>query len=222
MTDLRLFIDNEERETIPLESATFMVVKNGDMGAICCRDRLRYLKLDEKHVISQGYIETIKQLAERYSPYLYQIWPEQICICIDEAWEPSEKANPNSSWKIDIQKAPLWLRLITNFEYMIKMRQHWIDKWSEAQLNAAIMSQLLRINPKDGNIYKYTEDFHSRLVATFGLGYLEPNTVIPNLLGEEEIKLHAFKIASGQISMDEVMANQDEGDEGDDEEDGEY
>lgn len=219
MTDLRLFIDNEERETISLESTTFMVVKNGDMGVVCCRDRLRYLKLDEKHVISQGYIETVKQLADRYSPYLYQLWPDQICICIDEAWEPSEKANPNSSWKIDIQKAPLWLRLLTNFEYMIKMRQHWIDKWSEAQLNAAIMSQLLRINPKDGNIYKYTEDFHSRLVATFGLGYLEPGTVIPNLLGEEEIKLHAFKIASGQISMEEVMANQDEGD---DDEDGKY
>ncbi len=135
MTDLRLFIDNKEHETIPLESATFAIIKNGDMGAVCVRDRLRYLKLDERHVISQGYIETIKQLADRYSPYLYQLWPDQICICIDEAWEPSEKANPNSSWKIDIQKAPLWLRLLTNFEYMIKMRQHWIDKWSEAQLN---------------------------------------------------------------------------------------
>ena len=76
------------------------------------------------------------------------------------------------------------------------------------------MSQLLRIDNEKGIIYKYTEDFQSRLVATFGSGYLEPNTVIDDLLDEKTSPiLRGFREASGQVTMEEVMANVAESEE---------
>ena len=94
---------------------------------------------------------------------------------------------------------------VTGFEYILKMRQHWIDKWSDAQIHAAIMSQLLRIDNEKGIIYKYTEDFQSKLVATFGTGYLEPNTIIDDLLAEDTpAVLRGFREASGQVTMEEL------------------
>lgn len=70
------------------------------------------------------------------------------------------------------------------------------------------MSQLLRIDNEKGIIYKYTEDFQSRLVATFGAGYLEPGTVIADLLWDEHPDiLYGFVEASGQITMEELERN---------------
>ena len=68
------------------------------------------------------------------------------------------------------------------------------------------MSQLLRIDNERGIIYKYTEDFQSRLVATFGTGYLEPGNYIEDLLDDNTPSiLRGFKEASGQMTMEEVM-----------------
>lgn len=184
--------------------SSFGVYYNGAYGVEHLHS-MDYIKFDEKHVLRQSYVKITQELCQKYSVYLYSVFPHQMAFVVDEAWEPSEKASKNSAWKIDISKAPAWMRMTTGYEYMIKMRQHWLDKWSEAQLAAAIMSQLLRINPEDGNIFKYTEDFQSRFVATFGIGYLEPKTVIPNLL-TEEVRIIGFKEASGQITMDELPA----------------
>lgn len=199
--------------------ASFAVVYNGAYGALADTTNLDYMKFDDKHVLRQSYIETARELCRKYSQYLCNVYPSRIAFVVDEAWEPSEKASKNSAWKIEISKAPAWLRMTMGYEYMVKMRQHWLEKWSEAQVAAAIMSQLLRINPEDGNIFKYTEDFQSRFVATFGIGYLEPGTVIPNLL-KEQVRIIGFKEASGQISMDELPTEDLKDDEMDEDGDG--
>lgn len=96
-----------------------------------------------------------------------------MCVMVDQDWEPSEKANKNSRWKIDIVKANKLFSGITGYEY--------------------------------------TEDFQSRLVATFGSGYLEPGTVIADLLDEETpAVLKGFQEASGQITMDEIQLKKEE------------
>lgn len=171
------------------------------------KQQLRYLKFDDKHIIRQDYLQRVRELADRYSQHLchlilYRI-ENEIVFIVDEAWEPSENASKNSAWKIDIVKAPYWLRAITGYVFMVKMRGYWLEKWSDAQINAAIMSQLLRINPTEDSVLKYTEDHNSRMIATFGAGYLEPNTVIPDLL-KEDVKIHSFREASGQITIEEL------------------
>ena len=199
----------DQSRKIDCESNNFIFIGAGDGQAGPWRDDENFerMYLDEKHIINQRYIRNVEELIRKYSVYLSGIWASSICVIVDEAWEPSEKANKNSSSKIDIKKAPTLFKLTFGYEFVIYMKQYWIDKWSSAQLNAALMSQLLRINPEESGIYKYTEDYQSRLVATFGIGYLEPHTIIPDLL-QEDIKIRGFKEASGQISIADIEAEE--------------
>jgi hypothetical protein len=86
-----------------------------------------------------------------------------------------------------------------------------VDGWTDAQFHAAVMSQLLRIDPRKGTVKRYTEDFSSALIATFGIGYLEPGTIIPDLL-LDDVRIRGFRPASGQLGMDGIV----DGWEGDD------
>lgn len=208
MLTLKVFKDSEVLRTIDVENNNFILAHNGNGGPIYDKENLMWLKLDDKHIINQRYMPVIKALYEKFDRYLYTLWPDLICCMIDQDWEPSDKANKNSKWKIDIVKANKLFAGVTGYEYILKLRQYWIDQWSEAQLHAAIMSQLLRIDNEKGIIYKYTEDFQSRLVATFGAGYLEPGTVIADLLWDEHPDiLYGFVEASGQITMEELERN---------------
>lgn len=214
MMNLKVYKDGDEIRNIEVENNNFLLVHNGMTGPVYDTENFGYLRIDDKHVISQRYLDIIRALYTKFDKYLYTLWPDVICCMVDQDWEPSEKANKNSAWKIDIVKANSLFTGVTGYEYIIKLRQHWIDKWSKAQLHAAIMSQLLRIDNEKGIIYKYTEDFQSRLVATFGSGYLEPNTVIDDLLdGKTSPILRGFREASGQVTMEEVMANVAESEE---------
>ena len=89
------------------------------------------------------------------------------------------------------------------FKFQIELRKYWIDQWTNAQLAAAIMSQLLRIDTKNGMIKAYSEDEQSRLTATFGNNYLDAGVIIPDVL-TEDIKICAGRQASGQVHMDEI------------------
>ena len=196
--------NNTQIKEIEITDNNFVLVSNGKggIGPEYC-NQFRFLKLDDQHIINQSYQERASQLISKYSSHLCKVYSHTMAFIVDEIWEPSDKSSINSKWKIDIQRAPMWLRLAFGFDYMVKMRGFWLEKWSDAQINAAIMSQLLRINPADGSIFKYTEDNNSKMIATFGAGYLEPQTVIADLL-KEEVKIRGFKEASGQVSMDEL------------------
>ena len=205
MLTLKVYRENQELREIPIESNNFLVVHNGNTGPRYDTENLSWLKIDDKHVINQRYMPIIRDLYEKFDRYLYTLWPDLICCMVDQDWEPNDKANKNSRWKIDIAKANKLFTGITGYEYILKLRQHWIDKWSKAQLHAAIMSQLLRIDNEKGMIYKYTEDFQSRLVATLGAGYLEPDTYIVDLLSDEHpAALRGFQEASGQMTMEDI------------------
>jgi len=196
--------NNTEIKEIEIADNNFVLVSNGAAGTGPeYSNRFRFLKLDDQHIINQSYQDRASKLINKYSAHLHNVYSHTMAFMVDETWEPSDKSSINSKWKIDIQRAPLWLRLTFGFDYVVKMRGHWLEKWSDAQINAAIMSQLLRINPADGSVFKYTEDNNSKMISTFGAGYLEPQTVIPNLL-EEDVKIRGFKEASGQVSMDEL------------------
>lgn len=212
MLILKVCDENEKTlRTINVENNNFLLVQNGMTGPVYDTEDFRYLRINDKHVISQRYLDIIRELYLKFDKYLYTLWPETICCIVDQDWAPSERANKNSRWKIDIVKANNLFTGITGYEYIIKLRQHWINEWSQAQLHAAIMSQLLRIDNERGSIYKYSEDFQSRLVATFGSGYLEPGTVIFDLLDESTpAVLNGFREASGQVTMEEVMMENEE------------
>lgn len=199
--------DNNEVREISISDNNFLLVSNGGSGIGPEYDnKFRFLKMDDQHIINQSYQERADQLVAKYNSILYKVYPYTMAFIVDETWEPSDKSSINSKWKIDIQRAPLWFRLCFGFDYIVKMRGYWIEKWSEAQINAAIMSQLLRVNPADGSIFKYTEDNNSKMIATFGSGYLEPQTVIANLL-EEDVKILGFKEANGQVTIEELHTN---------------
>lgn len=208
--ELKLYTDDGKKfDSFTTPDSNVLVIYNDAEleRPACLKHQLRYLKFDDKHIIRQDYLQRVKELVDRYSQHLshlnlYRI-ENEIVFIVDESWEPSEKASKNSAWKIDIVKAPYWLTALTDYVYVIKMRGYWLEKWTDAQINAAIMSQLLRINPTEDSVLKYTEDHNSRMIATFGAGYLEPNTVIPDLL-KEDVHIHSFREASGQISIDEL------------------
>jgi hypothetical protein len=160
------------------------------------------IRISEACVIDQRYTGIATKLCEQYAHIIpREVVPERICFVIDQHWEPTEAMSDNSKWKADAQKAPVWLRRLTGYAFVIRLRQHWITEWKPAQLAAAILSQLLRINPKgDGSVTKYSLDFQDVLTATFGIGYLEPGVDIPDLLATK-IDLSHFRDASGQMSI---------------------
>jgi hypothetical protein len=167
------------------------------------------LRISDSCVIRQSYLKIARALCQKYRNVIpREVSPESICFTIDEDWEPSNNSNANSAWKIDITKATKWLKFFTGYRFEIKMRQWWINEWTPAQLHAAIFSQLLRINPKgNGTIKKYSLEFPDPLMATFGLGYLEKDIEINDPL-DREITLKGFALATGQISINDTLAQE--------------
>ena len=160
------------------------------------------LRINEKQIIKQvPYQNVATKLKEKYSSFIGYIVERKIMFLVDDLWIPTEKSSVNSMWKIRIKRTTGLIKDITGYDYIIEMRQHWIDGWSEAQVYAAIMSQLLRINGNDGSVFNYTEDYHSKMIATFGAEYLDAETEIGNML-EVEIKIHGFNKANGQMGME--------------------
>lgn len=190
-----------------VDADSAVLIYSHDNSEACInRDHLTTLRLDEKNIITTHYNDIIKGLLDRYSCYLYLSSARDVCVIVDEAWQPPKEETKNAMWKADITKAPKDLRLLLGYEYVLRLRQHWIDRWSKPQLTAAIMSQLLRID-WNGSITKYSEDVTSKLVSTFGAGYLDTTFVdIPDLLeGDEPIFLHDFPRADKQITVDEIQ-----------------
>lgn len=160
------------------------------------------LRINEKQTMKQFVYQSIaSKLKEKYSSFIGHIVERKIMFLVDDLWEPSEKSSVNSMWKIRIKRTNGLVKDITGYDYIIEMRQHWLDNWTKSQTHAAIMSQLLRINGNDGSIYNYTEDYHSKMIATFGAEYLDSDTEIEDML-ETEIKIHGFDKANGQIKME--------------------
>ena len=201
-------ITNENWESQRIVADSVALIYSHDNGEACVnRDHLHTLRLDEKTIISPHYQKTIKKLLDRYSHYLYLSSARDVCVIVDEAWQPPEQAAKNALWKADIAKASKDLRQLLGYSYVLRLRQYWIDRWSGPQLTAAIMSQLLRID-WNGSITKYSEDVTSRLVSTFGSGYLDETFVdIPDLLDKsrEPIVLHDFPRADKQMTVDELQ-----------------
>lgn len=147
----------------------------------------------------------------QYPEYLSHIVPSRILFLEDVEWEQTEKTNKNSRWKIDIKKASKDLREFIGYDYVIKTRTHFIDKWSAAQVVAAIMEKLLRINPDNGSITKYNVDDKMLMVATLGAGFLDKGANIVNIL-ETKVEFKELREASGQIKifdMDTLPDNQE-------------
>jgi hypothetical protein len=184
----------------------FLVMAAGKIGADYFRENLNFVRIDGKHVLDEQYRDIAQTLTEDYSQHLASAFPGQTLFVVDEDWEPSEKSNANTiGSKISISRASADLRMITGYEYVIRMKQYWINEWTNAQLAAAIFSQLARVNAVDGSIANYTAEYTSNLVATFGAGYLEPGAEIPNLL-DGHISIHGMKTApNSQVSMDEMI-----------------
>jgi len=191
--------DGEEKiiiDEINLTDPNVLVKYNG--GTLKSFDRIR---LNEKQIIDQTPYENIaNKLKAEYASYIGHVIPSKILFVIDDEWEPTEKTSINSRWKIKIKKTPGMVRDLTGYDYIIDMRRFWLDQWTKAQTYAAVMSQLLRINAFDGTIFNYTEDYHSKMLATFGAEYLEPDTEIQNML-ENKITIHGFEKANGQMEI---------------------
>lgn len=182
---------------------SFCVVYGTDGATECWAENLRYMKYNDKFVIHQEYQLIAQRLVDAYSDRLVYVEPRRIAFAVDEAWELKENTTPNSRIKVDIKRASKLFALGDAFYYIIHFKGYYLERWSEAQINAAIMSQLIRINNSDGCIMRLQDDAANPLVATFGVGYLEPNTVIPDLL-KERIHIKEFRRADGQMSMDEL------------------
>jgi hypothetical protein len=201
-------------------SSDLFIVANGEIGVnnLRTKDDISVM-VDESTVIDQRYAIVAHKLCTIYggSAIPTAVVPELICFTIDIGWEPHEKANANASWKIDVKKASRWLRWATGYRFEIRLRQHWIEEWTDAQLHAAILSQMLRINPSgDGSVLAYSVDFQDPLTSTFGNGYLNPGTDIPDVM-VEMVRIRRAPEASGQIRMDELPEDSDGANEGADE-----
>lgn len=161
------------------------------------------MMINEKVALKQSYLDTIVKLRNDYADYLSHVNPNNIMVEVDMVWELTEKTTENSRWSIKIKKTSATEELFTGYEYKLQMKDYWIRKWSDAQFNAAILSQLLRINSEDGSVKNYSESFNSKLISTFGEGYLDEHVSIPDVL-QEKIHLKGFQKASQQVTLEDA------------------
>ena len=97
MLDIRVLKDGQEVRNIEIEGNNFLLVQNGAHGPLYDTENFKWLRIDDKHVISQRYLDTVRALYDKFDRYLYTLWPDLVCVMVDQDWEPSEKANKNST-----------------------------------------------------------------------------------------------------------------------------
>lgn len=178
---------------------------------------MKHGRISEKSVVKNAdYQQTVVELKAMYPEYLAHIIPHRILFLEDDVWEQTEKTNKNSRWKIDIKKAGKDLREFVGYDYVINTRTFFIDQWSSAQIIAAIMEKLMRINPENGSITKYNVDDKMLMVATLGAGFLDKGANIINIL-DKKVEFKELRDASGQIKifdMDTLPDNQEKPEDG--------
>jgi hypothetical protein len=195
----------ETMATLDLQSPNVVLIGNGESKPVVKRLFDTFRK-DENHYYQQIFTQIVDKLVETYKDYIGHVSSRHIGFLVDNKWEVTEKTTINSRDYIDIRKANKETKLYLGFQYEITLKLWYLDRWSEAQLHAAILSQLLRIEQKDGSIKNYGESFHSRLVATFGIDYLAEDVQIQDVL-EDHIVLGHFDKAdklNGQVSIDDI------------------
>lgn len=195
----------ETLDRLDLNSPNVVLIGNGESKPVVKRIFDTFRK-DENHYYQQVFTQIVDKLAEIYKDYIGHVNSRHIGFLVDNKWEVTEKTTINSRDYIDIKKANKETKLYLGFQYEITLKLWYLDRWSEAQLHAAILSQLLRIEQKDGSIKNYGESFHSRLVATFGIDYLAEDVQIKDVL-EDHIQLGYFEKAdkvNGQMSIDDI------------------
>jgi hypothetical protein len=195
----------ETMATLDLQSPNVVLIGNGESKPVVKR-LFDVFRKDENHYYQQIFTQIVDKLAEIYKDYIGHVSSRHIGFLVDNKWEVTEKTTINSRDYIDIRKANKETKLYLGFQYEITLKLWYLDRWTEAQLHAAILSQLLRIEQKDSSIKNYGESFHSRLVATFGIDYLSEDVQIQDVL-ENHIVLGHFDKAdklNGQISIDDI------------------
>ena len=205
MRTLKLFEDEKIVDEIEVPES-FGVVRSIGGNAECWTPYMRTMRYSDKFVLRQEYQERAVQLVQEYFERLMYVAPRRIAFAVDENWKLKESATPNSKIKVDITRQGKLFALGDSFDFVVQIKGYYLERWSNAQINAAIMSQLLRINNSDGKILEYQDDAANPLVATFGAGYLEPGTVIPDLL-KEHIHIREFRRADGQMTFEELEQN---------------
>ena len=202
MSEYIISFDNEEKVEEVARTCNVIALFGEGTGQRNIKP-LGDMMISEKTALKQSYLDTVQKLRNDYADWLSHVIPNNIMVEVDMVWELAEKTTENSRWAVKIKKTSAVERLFTGYEYKLQMKDYWIRKWSDAQFNAAILSQLLRINAEDGSVKNYSEGFNSKLISTFGEGYLDEHVSIPDVL-QEKVHLKGFQKASQQVTLEDA------------------
>lgn len=203
MKKIKIYEDGELLDELEVQGS-FGIIHSEGMGVECYDEFMEYMPYNEQFIYRREYQRRAEELVKKYSGRLTHVNPKRIAFVVDEKWELKESATPNSKVKVDIARPGKFFALGDEFHFVIYIKGYYLEQWSDAQINAAIMSQLLRVNNPDGRILKYQDDSVNPLVATFGMNYLDPNIVIPDLL-KEDVQIREFRRADGQVTIEEIQ-----------------
>jgi len=209
-----VIIDDENEnavmiEPVPVQDLNYILITNGPNGTPKVSKVCEHLRLDEAHTIKQIYRETAEQVREKFKDYIGHVSTNKIMFVIDDEWEPTDKATGNSLWKIDLKKTTTMERTLTNYQYKMMLRAHWLEQWDPAHLFAALFSQMLRIDSMKGTVLNYTEEFQSAMAKTLGAHYLTPETQIPNIM-TDEIDFKGLPVIEIQTTMEDAQKQSEE------------
>ena len=73
MLTLKVYKDEDKLREISVEDNNFLLVQNGNYGPVYDTDNFAFLRIDEKHVINQRYLQTIRKLYTKFDKYLYTL-----------------------------------------------------------------------------------------------------------------------------------------------------
>ncbi|TCO79112.1 putative metallopeptidase [Marinisporobacter balticus] len=154
-------------------------------------------KFGDKHWIKNyQYRPTALRLVDKFKE-LNHIDPYKILFIEDMEWEPGTAKNP---WIAKTKLANKEMREMLGYEYILEIRNYYIERMQREQIVALLYHELLHID-KDGSLKNHDIEDWGNLVATLGKDWATTKARIKDILDEEFEVWNQLEPVAKQLNM---------------------
>ncbi|QZY56687.1 putative metallopeptidase [Crassaminicella profunda] len=159
--------------------------------------KLDNARFGDRHWIKNYQYRPIAlRLVDKFNELNY-IDPFQILFIEDMEWQPGTAKNP---WIARIKIANKEMKDMLGYEYILEVRNYYIDRMQREQIIALIYHELRHID-KDGALINHNIEDWSNLVATLGKDWATTQAKIKDILDEGFEEWDELDSVAKQLNM---------------------
>ncbi|WHH58291.1 putative metallopeptidase [Petroclostridium sp. X23] len=166
----------------------------GNLKHVRTLDNGRY---DTKHWIKNYYYRPIAERLVRKFDEIRHVPTAKILFIEDTEWTPGTAKQP---WMAQIRMANNQLLAMTGYEYVMELRQYYIEQMTREQVIGVVYHELRHIDV-DGALLKHDIEDWSDMVRTLGENWATSKANIIDILDEEFPGWDEYRKAGTQVSL---------------------